>query len=142
MVPSSHRFYARVICTSYVHRRDIDKTYSSCWLALVAVDSLVSLLARSCCYALGVQRLHEAGVIYHHHRGFKPDDILRTLQQEGIKVTERGIAKFLAQFNESGLIARKPRSGGTLKVETVAWTIVEQIMPADDEMVAKELQRL
>ena len=29
------------VCTYYVHRHDTDKTYASCWLARVAVGSLV-----------------------------------------------------------------------------------------------------
>ena len=65
--------------------------------------SLVSLLARLC-YTKQV-------VIYHHRQRLKPGDISRKLQQEGIKATVRGIAKFLAKFIESASVARKPWSG-------------------------------
>ena len=40
----------------------------------------------------------------------KPGDISRKLQQEGIKATGRGIAKFLAKFIELASVARKPWS--------------------------------
>ena len=50
-------------------------------------------------------------VIYHHCQDLKPGDILRKLQQEGIKATGRGIAKLLAKFIESVSVARKPLSG-------------------------------
>ena len=40
----------------------------------------------------------------------KPGDISRKLQQEGIKATGRGIAKFLATFIELASVARKPWS--------------------------------
>ena len=70
---------------------------------MLAVCSLVSLLARSC-YTKQV-------VIYHHRQDLKPGDISRKLQQEGIKATGRGIAKFLVKFIESASVARKPESG-------------------------------
>ena len=52
---------------------------------------------------------------YHHHQGLKPGDISRKLQQEGIKATGRGIAKFFAKFIESGSVSRKPGSGNSSK---------------------------
>ena len=63
----------------------------------------MSLLTRSC-YTKQV-------VIYHHRQGLKPGNISRKLQQEGIKATAQGIAKFLVKFIESGSVARKPWSG-------------------------------
>ena len=50
---------------------------------------------------------------YYHRQGLKPGDMSRKLKQEGIKAIERGIAKFLAKFIESGSVARKqqPRFG-------------------------------
>ena len=50
-------------------------------------------------------------VIYHHPQGLEPGDILQKLQQEGIKATGLGIAKFLAKFIESASVARKPWNG-------------------------------
>ena len=50
-------------------------------------------------------------VPYHHRQGLKQGDISQKLQQEGIKATELGIAKFLAKFIESASVARKPGSG-------------------------------
>ena len=47
---------------------------------------------------------------YHHCQGL-PGDISRKLQQEGIKATGLGIAKFLAKFIETGRAARTPWSG-------------------------------
>ena len=108
MVPSRLRFlftcntYAR---TSYIHRRDSDKTYASCWLARVAVRSLVL----RCLRRTAITRSRWL-YTYHHHQGLKSGDISRKLQQEGIKATGRGIAKFLAKFIESGSVARKPGS--------------------------------
>ena len=74
----------------------------------------MSLLARSSCDTLGVQRLHEAGGYIHTttaRASNRSGDISRTLQQEGIKATGRGITKFLAKCIESGSVARKPGSG-------------------------------
>ena len=92
--------------TSYVHRRDSDKTYTSCWLARVAVGSLV-LRCLMCTVITRSRWLY----MYHQCQGLKPGDISRKLQHEGIKATGRGIAKFLAKFIEPGSVARKPGSG-------------------------------
>ena len=89
-----------VTCNTYVLATSIVVTVARLTLA---VGSLVSLLARSC-YTKQV-------VIYHHRQGLKPGDISRKLQQEGIKATRRGIAKFLAKFIKSGSVARKTGSG-------------------------------
>ena len=89
-------FYSRVIRT-YVLATSIVVTATRLTLA---VGSLVSLLALSCCDTEGVQRLQEVGgytYMYHHRQGFKPGDIARKLQQEGIKATGRGIAKGRSQ---------------------------------------------
>ena len=90
--------------TSYVHRRDSDKTYASCWLARVAVGSLMLR-----CLRHTVITRSNWLYMYHHHQGL-PGGISRKLQKEGIKATGRRIAKFLGKFIESGPVPRKPGS--------------------------------
>ena len=87
---------------TYVHRRDSDKTYASCWLARVSMPKAYSDYRKQVVIYV---------YTYHHHQGLKPGDISRKLQQEGIKATGQRIAMFLAKFIESGSVARKPGSG-------------------------------
>ena len=59
---------------------------------------------------------------YYNCQGLKPGDISRKLKQEGIKATGRGIAKFLANFIESGSVARKPGIGRPSKAAAAVRT--------------------
>ena len=63
---------------------------------------------------------------YYHRQGLKPGDISRKLKQEGIKVTGRGIAKFLAKFIKLGSVARKPGSGRRSKATAAVRTWATQ----------------
>ena len=94
------------VCTSYVHHRDSDKTYASCWLARVTIGSLVL----RCLRHTTITRSRWL-YTYYHRQGVKPGDISRKLQQKGIKAPGRGIAKFLAKLIKSASVARKPGSG-------------------------------
>ena len=51
--------------------------------------------------------------------------------------SRRGIAKSLATFIESGLVARKPGSGRPSKATAEVRKIVEEAMHTDDETTAK-----
>ena len=61
--------------------------------------------------AVGSLVLHEAGGYIPPPPGPQTGRYVAKLQQEGIKGTGRGIAKFLAKFFESAPVARKPWSG-------------------------------
>ena len=93
---------------------------------MLAVGSLVSLLDRSCYsdYTNYLHRLTEYSdyTNYYHHQGLKPGNISQKLKQEGIKATGRGIAMFLANFIESGSVARKPSSGRLSKATAAVQT--------------------
>ena len=117
-------FYSRVISISYVHRRDSDKTYASCWLARVTVGPLVLRCLMPTRVAITRSRWLYT---YHHRQGLKPGDISRKLLQEGIKATRRGIVKFLMKFIESGSVTRKPRSGRPSKRNGLEWTVLRRV---------------
>ena len=101
--------YCIYVHTYYIHRRGTDKTYASCWLARIAVGSLVlQCLRRTAITQITTTALRRTAITQITTTARVSDlGTSRKLKQEGIKATGRGIAKFLAKFIESGSVARK-----------------------------------
>ena len=93
--------YNTYVRTSYIHRRDSDKTYASCWLARVAVGSLVLRYLRR----TAITRSRWL-YTYHHRQGLKSGDIPRKLQQEGIK-DRNGTDRFTPFLGNAVAVQRK-----------------------------------
>ena len=81
-------------------------------------------------------------ILYHHFRGFRPPTIVKLLQEENMKASRWGVAKFLKRFREDGTILRRVGSGRPSKVTAEIKAIVEEQMRLDDETTAFQLHRL
>ena len=60
--------------------------------------------------------LNDRDGILHHMEGHKAPTIARLLREEGVKVSRVGILKFVAKFQETGLIGRRIGSGRPSKI--------------------------
>ena len=81
-------------------------------------------------------------ILVHYSRGYKAPTIAKLLQEENLRASRVGIAKFLKKFNETGCIQRRPGSGRPSKISAEIKEIVEEQMRADDETTATQLHRL
>ena len=68
--------------------------------------------------------------------------IATLLQEEQLKASRVGIAKFLKHYQDTGTIARKPGSGRPSKITAEIKRIVNEQMMRDDETTAHQLHRL
>ena len=50
-------------------------------------------------------------ILYHYAKGNKALTIAKLLQEEQLKASRVGIAKFIKYFEDTGTIARRPGSG-------------------------------
>ena len=73
-----------------------------------------------------VYSLYKNSGFYHHFRGFRPPTIVKLLQEENMKASRWGVAKFLEQFREDGTILQRVGSGRPLKVTADFTFIVER----------------
>ena len=80
-------------------------------------------------------------LIFFSH-GTRAPTIARRLEDEGIVVSRRKVAKFLKRYFETGTIARRPGSGGKTKITDEVKRIVEEQMRCDDETTATQLHVL
>ena len=81
-------------------------------------------------------------ILYHHFRGFRPPTIVKLLQEENMRASRWGIAKFLKRFCKDGTILRRVGSGRPSKITAEVKAIVEEQMRLDDETTAFQLHRL
>ena len=81
-------------------------------------------------------------ILYHHFRGYRPTVIVNLLQQENMKASRWGVAKFLKRFVDDGTILRRIGSGRPSKITAEIKTIVDEQMKRDDETTAFQLHRL
>ena len=81
-------------------------------------------------------------ILLHYSRGYKAPTIAKLLQEENLRASWVGIAKFLKKFNETGCIQRRPGSGRPLKISAEIKEIVEEQIRADDKTTATQLHRL
>ena len=75
----------------------------------------------------------------HHTKGHKPPTITRLLREEGTKVSRVGMSKFLAKFEEFGLIGRRIGSGIPSKITAERKKLVEEQMHSDVETMVYQL---
>ena len=81
-------------------------------------------------------------ILYHYSRGLRAPTIAKVLEQEKLKCSRVGIAKFLKVYESTGSIARQPGSGRPSKITAEIRQIVEEQMRLDDETTAYQLHRL
>ena len=80
-------------------------------------------------------------ILYHYAKGNKAPTIAKLLQEEQLKASRVGIAKFINHFEDTGTITRKPGSGLPSKVTEEIKRIVEEQMQRDDETTAHQLHQ-
>lgn len=68
--------------------------------------------------------------------------IAKMLEKEGIKVSRRGVLKFLSRYYTNGTIVRVPGSGRPSVITAEVKRIVEDQMHRDDETTAYQLHNL
>ena len=81
-------------------------------------------------------------IVYYYQHGRRAPAITSLLQQEGLQTSRVGVAKFIAKFNATGLVSRKPGSGIPSKITAEIKAIVEAQMREDDETTAYQLHSL
>ncbi len=77
-------------------------------------------------------------LIFHSH-GYRAPTITRKLQDEGITVSRRGVAKFLSRFWETGTTRRKEGSSRPTKITSQVKQLIETQMRLDDETTAIQI---
>ena len=80
-------------------------------------------------------------ILHHHFQGHRPYTIARVLE-EGVKVSQFGVHKFVQHYNETGSIERKEGSGRLSVVTTTVKELVNQQMEKDDETTTHQLYRM
>ena len=81
-------------------------------------------------------------ILYHYAKGNKAPTIAKLLQEEQLKASTVGIAKFIKHFEDTGMIARRSGSGQPSKVMEEIKRIVEEQMQRDDETTVHQLHQL
>ena len=81
-------------------------------------------------------------ILHHYFKGRKAPTIAKFLQEEQLKASRVGIAKFLKHYQETGTIARKPGLGRPSKITAEIKRIVNEQTVRDDETTAHQLHRL
>jgi len=81
-------------------------------------------------------------IVFFQNQGYRPWKIAALLQEEGLKGSQRGIAKFLARVKATGSLARRPGSGWPSRVTEEVKQIVERQMGTDDESTAVQLHAI
>ena len=82
-------------------------------------------------------------ILSHDSRGLRPPTIAKIpLEEEGIKVSRKGILKFLSRYRLTDTVCRQPGSGRPSKLTEEMKAIVEHQMQVDDETTAHQLHAL
>ena len=81
-------------------------------------------------------------ILHYYFQGFRAPAICRLLEEEKLRTTREGIAKFLKKYQETGCVARRPGSGPPSKVTAEMKAFVEAKMREDDETTAHQLHVL
>ena len=78
-----------------------------------------------------------------YSQGLKAPTIAKILrEEEQLRCTRVGVAKFLKKFEETGSLSRRSGSGRPTKITAEIKEIVEQQMQRDDETTAVQLHHL
>lgn len=81
-------------------------------------------------------------ILFWFSKGLKAPSVAKALEEEKLKCSRCGIAKFLKVYQETGSISRRPGSGRPSKITAEIKRIVEEQMRKDDETSAYQLHRL
>lgn len=81
-------------------------------------------------------------ILFFYFRGCRSPTIAKLLEDEGIFVSRRGVAKFIIRYLATGSIARRPGSGRRTKITEDVKRIVDEQMTVDDETTATQLHVL
>ena len=81
-------------------------------------------------------------ILHYYLKGHRAPTIRKRLLYEGLFCSRRGVYSFLRNFEETGMISRKPGSGCPSKVTREVKEFVEQQMQRDDETTAYQLHQL
>ena len=81
-------------------------------------------------------------ILFYHDQGCRAPTIANKLEEEGIKASRRGVAKFLLRFKVTGSVGRQAGSGRRTSQTTEVKTIVEEAMRKDDETTAIQLRSI
>ena len=81
-------------------------------------------------------------ILYHYFTGRKAPTIARLLQEEQLKASRVGIAKFLKHYRDTGAKARKPGSGQPSKMTAEIKCVVDEQMTRVNEMTVHQLNHL
>ena len=81
-------------------------------------------------------------ILVYYEQGFRAPTIAKVLEDEGIRVSRRGVAKFLSRVATTGSIERLAGSGRRTKQTDDVKAIVEEAMRKDDETTAVQLHAL
>ena len=81
-------------------------------------------------------------ILFFFFMSYRAPTIARYLENEGIVVSRRGVAKFLKHYMATGSIARRQGSGRKTKITEDVKRIVDQQMSVDDETTATQLHVL
>ena len=79
-------------------------------------------------------------ILLYHGQGLCAPTIAKLLEDEGIIVSRRGVAKFILRVKATGSIDRRAGSGRRSKQTAAVKAIVEEAMRADDETTAIQLR--
>ena len=80
--------------------------------------------------------------LYFYFQGLRAPTISRLLENKGIVVSRRGVAKFLKRYLATGTIVRRPGSGAKMKITNEVKWIIEEQMRLDNETTATQLHIL
>lgn len=81
-------------------------------------------------------------ILYFYFQGLQAPTISRLLENEGIVVSRRGVAKFLKWYLATGTIAWRQGSGAKMKITNEAKRIIEEQMRLDNETTVTQLHIL
>ena len=81
-------------------------------------------------------------IIYYYRLGYRAPAICLLLRKEHLRTSRVGVAKFIAKYNETGSLMRRPGSGCPSKITPEMKEIVEAKMREDDEATAYQLHAL
>ena len=81
-------------------------------------------------------------ILIFYFKGYRSPTISKLLEDEGIFVCRRGVAKFIIRYLATGSIARCPGSGRRTKITEDVKRVVEEQMKVDDETTATQLHVL
>ena len=81
-------------------------------------------------------------IMFYYNQGFRAPTIGKVLEDEGIKVSRRGVAKFVSRVEVTGSIERQAGSGRPAKQTAGVKAVVEEAMRTDNKTTAIQLHAL